>query len=320
MKSSVYPLSLTQCIDRLLAVESAVVLTHIRPDGDTLGTSVALCKILEALGKRAELLPSDKIPDRLAFLTEGVRTAESTEGKSLICCDVASPNQLGTLYDSLPEIYLSIDHHEFSTPFCPYYTIGGKSSAGEVLFGILRELISQGLLVLTQDIAYPLYTAISSDSGGFVFPSANADTYRAAAALIETGIDHADINRKLFYTKTENQIRAEGFIAQNLVSVGDITYAVITLADKECLALTDEHFETAIDVVRSLIGTKIAFVLKELSPGKFRVSLRSTGFNVARVAESLSGGGHIRAAGCTVGAESPEQAVGIIINAIKSNS
>ena len=104
------------------------------------------------------------------------------------------------------------------------------------------------------------------------------------------------------------------------MSVGDITYAVITLADKERLALADEHFETAIDVVRSLIGTKIAFTLKELSPRKFRVSLRSTGFNVAVVAESLGGGGHARAAGCTIEVYSSEEAVRIIIEAIKAKS
>ncbi len=320
MGSNVYPISLVECADRLLAVSSAVVVTHIRPDGDTLGTSVALCKILEALGKSAELLPADDVPERLAFLTEGVKIAEGVEGKSVIACDVASPSQLGALFEKLPSVYLTIDHHEVSTPFSPHYTVGGSSSAGEVLFGVARELISRGLLTLTPDIAYPLYAAISSDSGGFVFSSANADTYRAAAELIEVGIDHADINRRLFHTKSEEQIRAEGFIAQNLVSVGNITYAAITLADRERLSLSGEHFETAIDVVRSLMGTEIAFTLKELEVGKYRVSLRSTGFNVARIAASFSGGGHARAAGCTVEAKCPEAAAKMIIEAIKNNA
>lgn len=316
MDSKVYALSLSECTERLLEVKSAVVVTHIRPDGDTLGTSVALCKILEALGKGAELLPSDKVPKRLAFLTEGVKIAESTDGKSVITCDVASPSQLGALFEKLPEVHLSIDHHEISSPFCPHYTVGGASSAAEVLFGIVRELISRGLLRLTPDIAYPLYAAMSSDTGGFLFSSTTADTYRAAAELVETGINHADINHRLFYSKSEEQIRAEGFIAASLVSAGNISYAAITLADKERLDLSDEHFETAIDVVRSLIGTEIAFTLKELTPGKFRVSLRSTGFNVAKIAESLSGGGHIRAAGCTVEAESPKDAAELIIETI----
>ena len=182
--------------------------------------------------------------------------------------------------------------------------------------GIVRELISRGLLRLTPDIAYPLYAAMSSDTGGFLFSSTTADTYRAAAELVETGINHADINHRLFYSKSEEQIRAEGFIAASLVSAGNISYAAITLADKERLDLSDEHFETAIDVVRSLIGTEIAFTLKELTPGKFRVSLRSTGFNVAKIAESLSGGGHVRAAGCTVEAESPKDAAELIIETI----
>lgn len=320
MKSNSRSLSLAECAEKLLAVSSAVVVTHIRPDGDTLGTSVALCKILEALGKHAELLPADAVPERLAFLTEGIKLAESVDGKSVIACDVASPSQLGALFEKLSSVYLTIDHHEVSTPFSPHYTVGGCSSAGEVLFGVVRELTSRGLLKLTPDIAYPLYAAISSDTGGFVFSSATADTYRAAAELIEVGIDYADINRRLFHTKSEQQIRAEGFVAQNLVSVGNITYAVITLADRERLALSGEHFETAIDAVRSLMGTEIAFTLKELEVGKYRVSLRSTGFNVAEVAASFSGGGHARAAGCTVEAKCPEDAAKMIITAIKNNA
>ena len=320
MSSNVYPLSLSECADRILAVDSATVVTHIRPDGDTVGTSVALCMLLSALGKEAELLPADPIPKRLEFLTSGVKLAESVNNETVITCDVASPAQLGGLFDALPKIDFSIDHHKVSTPFAPHYTIGDMSSAGEVLFKIIEELVSRGAVALTPEIAYPLYAAMSSDTGGFMFSSANADTYRAAAALMETGIDYADINHKLFYSKSADQVKAEGFVAEGLVSVGNIAYAVITLSDRERLGLGSDAFETAIDVVRSLIGVEIAFTLKELEPGKYRVSLRSTGADVAAVAAEFSGGGHIRAAGCTVTADSPGEAVGKILDAIKKHA
>lgn len=317
MSSKVYALTVKEFADRLEALDSVAVVTHIRPDGDTVGTSVAMCRILEALGKDAVLFPSDVIPDRLRFLTEGVRIVDTAEGRSVVTCDVASPAQLGALYERLPEIALSLDHHAVSTPFAPNLTIGDLSSAGEVLYLVLRELIGRGRAALTQEIAYPLYAAISSDTGGFRYSSATPDTYRAAAMLMECGIDYADINHRLFNSKSEMQIKAEGFVAANIQTDGRLSYAVITASDRERLGITSEHFETAIDVVRARLGTEIAFVLKELECGKYRVSLRSTGFNVASVAESFSGGGHVRAAGCTVMAETPEIAIDMIKDVIR---
>ena len=317
MSSNIRALTVKEFADRLTELDSVAVATHIRPDGDTVGTSVAMCRILEALGKDAVLLPADDIPERLRFLTDGVKIADSADGRSVVTCDVASPSQLGELYERLPEIALSLDHHAVSKPFAPNLTIGDLSSAGEVLYLVLCELIANGKAALTPEIAYPLYAAISSDTGGFMYSSATPDTYRAAAALMECGIDYADINHRLFNSKSENQIKAEGFVAANMQTDGNLSYAVITASDRERLGITPEHFETAIDVVRARLGTEIAFVLKELDGGKYRVSLRSTGFNVAEIAEKFSGGGHVRAAGCTVMAEAPEIAIDMIKDAIK---
>ena len=317
MSSKVYALSVEEFADRLDGLSSVAVATHIRPDGDTVGTSVAMCRILEALGKDAVLLPADNVPERLRFLTEGVRITDSADGRAVVTCDVASPAQLGGLFDKLPEIALSLDHHAVSNPFAPNLTIDDCSSAGEVLYDVLDSLIRRGRLSLTPEIAYPLYAAISSDTGGFKYSSATPKTYRVAATLMECGIDYADINHRLFNSKSEKQIKAEGFVAANMQTDGNLSYAVITASDRERLGLSSEDFETAIDVVRERLGTEIAFVLKELEHGKYRVSLRSTGFDVASVAESFSGGGHVRAAGCSVSADTPEAAMAMIKDAIK---
>ena len=317
MSSKVYPISVAECADRLLAAERIAVVTHIRPDGDTVGSCSALCLALTAMGKDAVMIPADKIPARLEFLTEGVKLSDSAEGRFVVTCDVASPAQLGAMYEGLPSIDLSIDHHSVSEPFAPHLTVGDLSSAGEVVYRVLSELVSRGALTLTREIAAPLYAAISSDTGGFMFSSASPETYRTAAALMECGINYPMINHRLFYSKSEKQIKAEGFVAEKMLSDGNISYAAITLADRARLGLGSEDFETAIDVVRARVGTEISFVLKELETGKYRVSLRSTGFNVAEIAKEFAGGGHIRAAGCTVLADSPESAASTIINAIK---
>ena len=318
MSSNVFPISVAECADRLLAVSSAAVVTHIRPDGDTVGTSVALCKALEAMGKDAVLIPADPVPERLAFLTAGVKIADTPSNRTVITCDVASPAQLGAMYEKLVNIDLSIDHHSVSAPFAPHLTIGDSSSAAEVLYLVIRELEARGALKMSADIAYPLYAAISSDTGGFMYSSATPDTYRAAAELMECGIDYSDINHRLFNSKSEKQIKAEGFVAEKMICDGNLSYVIITLADRARLGIESEYLDTAIDVVRARLGTEIAFTLKELEAGKYRVSLRSTGYNVAEIAGMFSGGGHVRAAGCTVSADSPEAAVNMLKDAIKS--
>ena len=317
MSSKIYSLSVEEFADRLTELGPTAVATHIRPDGDTLGTSVAMCRILAALGKDAVLLPADNIPDRLLFLTEGLRIVDSAEGRSVVTCDVASPAQLGSLYEKLPAAVLSLDHHSVSSPFAPNLTVADSSSAGEVLFDVLTVLAERGLVSITPEIAYPLYAAISSDTGGFIYSSATPKTYRTAAALMEYGIDYANINHRLFNSKSEKQIKAEGFVAANMHTDGNLSYAVITAKDRERLGIDSEHFETAIDVVRARLGTEIAFVVKELVEGKYRVSLRSTGFNVASVAEKFSGGGHVRAAGCTITANTQDAVIDMIKSEIK---
>ena len=306
-------LSLAECVDRLLKVERPLVLMHIRPDGDTVGSGAALCRIFEALGRPAAYLSGDKIPDRLAFLVEGLTLADSTDGYECVSIDVPSPMQLGRLADE--KIELMIDHHEVSTPFAPHYTVGGASSAGEVLYGIARELIAAKLIELTPAIAAPIYAAIASDTGGFAYSSATPETYRAAAELIECGIDHADINHRLFSSKPPLQLRAEGLVASKIATAADgkIAYATVTRAEREALGIPFEHFETAIDVVRSLMGATLSFVIKETDGGEYKASLRSTERCVADIAKRHSGGGHRLAAGCTPKAATLNDAANMLV-------
>ena len=311
-------LSLSECVDELLKLEHPVVAMHVRPDGDTVGSGTALCEIFRALGKEATYICADPIPERLAFLTEGLRLAESIEGAEVVSIDVASPAQLGALYGKA-DVRLMIDHHAVSTPFAPHYTIGDLSSAGEVLFGIAVELERRGLLSIDRPIAERIYAAISSDTGGFIYSSVTPETLMAAARLISIGIDHAIINHKLFMTKPRAQLRAEGMVASALRAdeSGRICYATVSRSDREEAGIGLEHFECGIDVVRSAAGTEIAFIVKENDAGDYRVSLRSVGADVARIAALHGGGGHIRAAGCTVNATSIEEAARIILEECK---
>lgn len=306
-----------ECAERILSFKAPTVVMHARPDGDTVGTAAALLGCLKALGISARYACADPIPERLAFLVDGFERAEAPYTDEIITVDVASEGQLGDLKDAISP-KLMIDHHEVSTPFAPYYSVPGASSAAEVLYGVIAELIKKSGLTLTREIAYPLYAAVSSDTGCFCYSNTAPSTYRLAATLIECGIDHAEINHRLFNSKSEKQLKAEGITAAKIKTAegGRIAYAVITKADREESGIEAEHFETAIDIVRSLLGAEIAFVIKENDKGEYKVSLRSTGANVAEVARVFGGGGHIRAAGCTVDAKAAEEAKDKILSAL----
>ena len=304
---------------RLLALERPLVVMHTNPDGDTVGSGIALVRVLRALGKDAPFSCALDIPERLTFLIgDEVKVSENLENYEAVAIDVASPKQLGELEGKISPV-LMIDHHEVGTPFADNYIIPGASSAAEVLLSVVDELTSVGKLTLTPEIASPIYAAISSDTGGFLFSNATAKTMRCAARLIDAGVNSAEINHSLFHSKSRGQLAAEGFAATNMkvTDDGEIAYLTVSKKDKEALGLPHGSFDTVIDIVRSLRGVKIAAVIKETDSGGFKASLRSVGADVASVAKSFGGGGHIRAAGCMIDSPTIEGAAEILLEKLK---
>ncbi len=304
---------------RLAEIENPIVLIHRRPDGDAVGSGAALCEIFRQLGKSAEILCADNVPERLKFILDnaGVSVAESADGRVAVSIDVASPEQLGTLYEMAAPVFM-IDHHEVGTPFADGYIIPTASSAAEALLDIALILVEKEKIELNKTLAESLFAAISSDTGCFAYSNATPKTHRYAAMLIEKGIDAADINHRLFASKSKEQLKAEGFVASKIETDESGRVAFVTLGKEERnnLGLKDEHFETAIDIVRSLAGVEIAFTVRETDSGKYKASLRSTGANVAAVAAYFGGGGHIRAAGCAFDAESIADAASCVLRKI----
>lgn len=288
--------------ERLKGLSDVAILIHKNPDGDAVGSAAALACVLTQLGARPYVLSPDKIPDRLKFILEYTETAvrESAISDAAISIDVASPAQLGTLRESAPAPFLMIDHHEMGEMLCDGYIIPGAASASEAFFDVIEVLLREKSIVLTKKLAYALYAATSSDTGCFAYSNATAKTHALAARLISVGIDAADINHRLFNSKSPEQIRAEGYVATVIKTAagGRIGYATLTKRNLAELGLELEHFDTAIDVVRTLRGIEVALFLKETEDGVFKASMRSTGLNVAEICARHGGGGHVRAAGC----------------------
>ncbi len=308
------------CAERILEIEHPMVLMHVRPDGDTVGSAAALMYIFHKLGKAPLWACSDPIPERLEFLLRNYREAYRYEydSSTVVTVDIPTKEQIGEIYDFCPRAALMIDHHEVGAPFADNFIIGGASSAGEVVMLVVEELVKMGKIELDANLAYPLYAAISSDTGCFRYSNASPETLRRGATLIETGIDSADINHRLFNSKTPRQIRAEGFIAERInTEFGDkVAYATVTRRERENLGVLMEHLETAIDVVRSVAFVEISFVIKETDKGEFKASLRSTEHDVAAICAKFGGGGHIKAAGCTVPAKSIDEAARRVLREI----
>lgn len=289
-----------EVIERLLALRAPAVLMHRNPDGDAVGSAVAVVRALRARGIAASLLLTEPIPERLAFLAEDVPLYEGTP-REIVCVDIASLAQTGTAAAlvAAADTVLSIDHHEIGTPFAPAYVESEASSVGEVLYGLLSD---GGRVALAPDIAAPLYAAIASDTGGFRFRNSTPAAHHAAAALLATGIDGAELSRRLFDVRTDGELAA---IAAAVTMAeqhygGRLSVLAVALSDLRERGLSEHDFDGVIDTVRSRRGVEIAALVRERADGTVRLSLRSVGADVASLCLTFGGGGHKLAAGATL--------------------
>ena len=309
---------------KLLSVSRPLFVLHRRPDGDAVGSVAALMHISRAMGKTPFGICADPIPERLAFLTEGLTIGNSLPKPpfTAIAVDVATREQLGALTELPFRVSYMLDHHEVGTPFADHLVLPKAAAAGEVVYAVAEVLMRFGVLsAIPTEAKVALYAALSSDTGCFRYSNVTPTTLRCAAALLEEGdVDAADVNHRLFEMKSEKQLRAEAFAIEHTKTSpdGKIAWVLITDADRQALGVEEEHLETVIDMVRSRAGVEVALAVREQPNGTLRASMRSSGFDVARIAARFGGGGHLRAAGCTVKADSPRAALDRVLGEIES--
>lgn len=321
-------LSFEEVIEKLEVPADTLVLFHRGPDADAVGSAFAMKRILSDLGSRAFCVSADEVPARLRFLTDGEQESvlpdaipEDFDVARIISVDTASPSQLGALWELYEgQIDLMIDHHGMGEPYADHYIRPDAAATGELMFDLVKHLATEGRVEITDGLCTNLYAAISSDTGGFRFSNVTPDTHLRAAELIASGIDCAKINQKLFDTKTMEQLRAQAAGISNLRTFADGRVAVITFpyALKAALGLKDEHLESLVDVARSLMGTQIAISIRQPgTEGVFRASVRSScDYDVSALCAVFGGGGHQKAAGCTITAADMDAAVDKLIAAI----
>jgi phosphoesterase RecJ-like protein len=309
--------------------ERLLILFHVHPDGDAAGSAFALREFAVSFGKHAVCVCADELPERLQFIAgksqESVLPDAIPEGFSpdlTVSVDTASPMQLGALYDIYKDkIDLMIDHHGKGTVYADNFIEHTASACGEVLYRVL--IFAAGMLggELTHRVKELIYTAVSSDTGCFRYSNVTPFAHNLAAMLIEDGVDGADINHKLFGIKSLKQMQVEhaGFERMNLHCNGRIAVITFPYDLKKQYGACDEDLETLIDVARCVKGVDVAAVIKQpAAENRFRVSMRSScDFDVSEICAMYGGGGHIRAAGCTISADSILSAEMTVVMAVE---
>ena len=319
-------LSLVETLAALLKPQPTLVLLHVNPDADAIGSAFALASFLSATGSPAYCLGAEEIPQRLRFLTDGLQDsilpesmpAEFADAR-VIAVDTASPAQLGRLYQMFGErISLMIDHHAQGEPYADHLIQPHAAAAGEIVF----DLIAESGVDVPPVCAKLLYAAISSDTGGFRYSNVTHETHLRAAVLLQCDIDVAEISRLLFETKTPEVLRAERAGLENLRLIDGGRIALIPLSYQTLCAakVSAQHLSTVVDVARSVAGAEVAVFIRQPSEaGVFRVSMRANvDFDVSAVCATFGGGGHTRAAGATVVAENIDAACDAVIAAIRA--
>lgn len=308
--------------------KDTVILFHRNPDADAVGSAFALRGVLTELGVRAFCVCDTPVPSRLAFLFEAEQTGTSVDDIPadftdfcVVTVDSASPMQLGSLAERFGgQIALMIDHHGKGERYADGYVDPDAAATGEILFDLVKRFATEEKITLNEALCTDLYAAISGDTGCFRYSNVTPATHKRAADLVASGIDCADINHRLFESNTFEQLRAEAAGISNLRLFGGGTVAVITFpyALKAALGLSDEHLETLVDVARSLIGVQVAIAIRQPgTEGTFRVSMRSNGdYDVAALCALFGGGGHKKAAGCTLTAADADEAAETIVEKI----
>lgn len=303
---------------RLLALDHILILTHRRPDGDTIGCASALCLALRQKGKTAWLLPNEDAHHLFDPYLEGVLAPADFVPQAVVAVDVAA---LGMLPDSAQpyrdRIDLAIDHHGSQEGYARATCVDPDSAAcGEVLSRVFQAMGVD----LTPQIALLLYMAIATDTGCFVYSNTTPATHRIAAALMDTGFDAQWVNKRHFRVKSLKRMQIESRLVRemDLEQNGTLVFAYVTLDLIRDLQATEEDLEDIASFIGQLEGVDNAVTIRQLKPTECKISLRTDGktLNASDVCAIHGGGGHPAAAGCTIPG-TPAQAKAAMLAAIQ---
>ena len=312
-------LSVQEAAALLRTFDNVLILTHIRPDGDTVGCAAALCAGLRALGKTAYLLPNTGLTDATRPYFAPYAAPDDFVPDKVVSTDIAT---VGLFPDNaLPyaeRVDLAIDHHPSFERFGKANIVRPEAAAcGELIYDILAELGE-----ITTEMALPLYVAVSTDTGCFAYANTTSRTHDVAAKLMSTGIDYKTVNKVFFRTRSRKRLALEADMLGNMefFDRGRVVLLYVPISLMERIEATENDAEDLSALGAQIEGTDCAVTFRELRPDVWKLSVR-TGerINATNVCRVLGGGGHAAAAGCTV--EAPlDEVKRRILDAIAQNA
>ena len=285
----------------LLSHDNYCILSHRRPDGDTIGSSAALCLGLRSLGKKAHVLFNEEVSPRFAWLHEGLTKEAEEEGDTIISVDVASPGMLPKSFmHLLGKIALRIDHHDAATSFTEVELVdGGSASCAELVWDVLEA----AGVAMDQTIAEAVYVGTSTDTGCFRYSNTKDHTFATAAACAKAGARVYELNQELFETNTLGRLRMQAWIVDHMKMLRDGEMAIVAIpkAVEDEIGVTEDDMDNISSFPRTVAGVCMAATLRETADGDTKISVRAVpGYDATIVTTQFGGGGHKGAAGASL--------------------
>lgn len=299
--------SFDQILRTLRGAEKILVISHLRPDGDALGSCIACTLWLQSLGKTVLLWNEDGLPSKFSYLPCGeLVTRPPTEKHSfdaVLALDSSTRSRLGTALDAIasPGIFINMDHHISNHYYGDLNFVDASAPAtGQILFDFLQY----ARVPLTPEISTNLFAAISSDTGSFQYTGTTPHTFEVAASLLRAGVQVSELSKAMYDTQPRRRLNLLRHAFNHIeFSCGDTVASYsLSLEDLHALHTLPEDNEGIIDHLRSIEGVVVAIFFEELQEGKIRVSLRSKDprIDVCKICGQFGGGGHPAASGARV--------------------
>lgn len=292
--------------DIIKSAKKILLLSHVNPDGDTLGSMCAMYSMIYNRFKiKADMSVVSNIPFNYTFLPN-INLAQRYYDQSLvydlvITLDVAAIDRVrdAKIFFDKAKCTVNIDHHKTNPGFGDYQIINPEaSSCGEVLYNYFKE----NHWDITPDAADCLYTAIMTDTGNFRFENTSSKVFRAVADLVDIGANPTVLYKKCYETKTKNFVMFQNYCVNKAEFLNDnkIAYTTVYKKDLEKFSAGDDYTDGIAETLRAIDSTEVAFVVKEVDTKLTKVSMRSKKLDVAQICSTFGGGGHTYAAGCTI--------------------
>jgi len=293
---------------KLKKEKSVAIICHVRPDGDTLGSALALFHALNNLGIKAKVFCDDTVPSRFFFLksAEFVESNLSGEFSAMLAIDCADLTRLGDFYEAFSKhknTYV-LDHHVSNTRFAKENVVIDNASNSENVLALIESLNAE----ITTEIANLLAMGIMTDTGNFKHKNVTANTMRSASKLIEKGADLNNIHYHMFSKQTKQRAKLFGITMSKIRYFLDDRFAVASILESQLIESGAKRDETEgfIDFVMGIEGVEVGACILEMDKNKYKISFRSKGTDVNAVAGTFGGGGHVLASGCQIQGEYEE--------------